>query len=464
MVKRIFTFFLALLMTSSSLARTQLAFSKNEEFLNKLSKAFIAELYSSGRLIGDPLSSEYLQSIADKLVENAKDKHHRYRFFLINAPDINAFAAPGGSIVVNSGLFLAANHQDEVAAVLAHEIMHVKQDHLLQTLDHMQQSTIPMIASGLLALAVGLLNPALGGGMLMMGSAGLAQSQINFTRSNEADSDHLGMALLYKAGFNPECMASFFQRLQQQSRLYDMDNVPALLRSHPLTTFRIAEANDRAETFPKKSYPLDPMFPYLKERIRVETVSNPQELLAQYQREIALGAANTPVLQYGYGLAASKALQFEKAQKILTALHEEHPENDFISIGLVDSYLDANQIKPGLALAKSLLEAHPKSRLYRYYNANAYIYGGEPQIALQLIDDLIQQDPENSQYWLLKVSAHRTAKQQAEAYYALGQALYLESMDRAALKHFKHALVHSKKHSSLHELAHEKVRLLSRKA
>ena len=121
--------FIILFVASSAFGRTQLTFSKNEELLAKLSRAFMGELYASGRLLNDPLDHDYLQTMADRLLAKTHDSRHRYRFFLLSADDINAFAAPGGAIVVNTGLIQAANNQDEVAAVLAHEIMHVKQEH-----------------------------------------------------------------------------------------------------------------------------------------------------------------------------------------------------------------------------------------------------------------------------------------------------------------------------------------------
>jgi len=451
---------ITLFVASSAFGRTQLTFSKNEELLAKLSRAFMGELYASGRLLNDPLDHDYLQTMADRLLAKTHDSRHRYRFFLLSADDINAFAAPGGAIVVNTGLIQAANNQDEVAAVLAHEIMHVKQEHLLQSLDHAQDATVPLIANGLAAIALGMINPALGSGLLMMGSAGILQGEINYTREHESDSDHLGIRVLHAAGYNPDSMAKFFQRLEEQTRLYDTDNIPPMLRSHPMTTSRIAEANDRAREFPHKLYPMDPLYPYFKERINVQAHNNPQDLYTLYARQMALGD-DRPVARYGYALAAIRALQFAKAQKVLNELHEEFPQNEFIALGLVDSYLDADQIEPGLALAKKLLDADPGRRLFQYYGADAYVYAHKPKEALELLEKLIKADPENTQYWILKAEAHRLAKQSPEAYYAYAQALYIESMDKTALKHFKTALKFSRKGSGIYQLAQQKVQLLS---
>ena len=452
---------MSFLLNTSVYARTELTFSKNEALLNQLSKSFMGKLYQSGRLIQDPLSQEYLQHIADRLVLKTNDKHHRYRFFLLNAKEINAFAAPGGSIVVNTGLLVAAKTPDEIAAVLAHEIMHVKQDHLLQNLDHAEQSTIPLIANALAAVALGMLNPALGSGLLMMGTAGIQQGELNYTREHEADSDHLGIQVLYAAGFNPRSMASFFSRLQQESRLYDSENVPALLRSHPLNTLRIAEAEDRARSFPLKSYPIDPMYLYFQERVKVESHHNPQQLLAEYQRTIALGG-ETSVTVYGMALAANRAMQFSTAYNTLSDLHKKLPNNEFISLGLVDNFLESNQIKPGLGLMEQLLKEQPNHSLFQNYGARVYFYAHQPTPALALLDSLIKKNPENTQYWFLKAETHRLAHQSAEAYYAFAQALYLESMDKTALKHFRHAFTYSAKSSPTHQLAQQKIEMLSR--
>lgn len=418
-----------------------LTFSKNEALLDKLSKQFMAELYHSGRLITDPLSRHYLQTLTHPLIIQLGETHQRYRFFVLQANDINALAAPGGTIIVNSGLILRVANQHELAAVLAHEIIHVKQQHLLQRLDYANAQKIPMIANGLAAIALGLINPALGSTMLIAGSAGIAQSGINYTRHHEAEADELGIELLYHAGYNPESMIAIFQRLQEQSRLYGTD-IPSLLRSHPLNRSRIAEAENRVQRLAQKIYVADDDFVYFQARLRIYGSMEPLDLLGYYQRQLA--KHKTPVLEYGYALAQIQSMHYHQAQVILRRLHKQQPNNLFISLGLVDSYMAARDDKPAQQLIASLRKQHDND-LLRRYAANVYMRSGKLRLAERIVNELLSSQPDDTQLWLLAADIYRQQHDQAQAYFAYAMALKIESMDKAATKKFKQALKHAEK-------------------
>jgi predicted Zn-dependent protease len=133
---------------------------------------------------------------------------------------VNAFAAPGGFIGVNAGLLLTSQEEDELASVLAHEIAHVTQRHLLRSIEKHQQGSIPRAAALLGAALLAAVDPEAGIAALTVVQASGVQSQIDHTRAHEAEADNLGMLNLVRSGFDAQAMPTFFERLQQTSRFY----------------------------------------------------------------------------------------------------------------------------------------------------------------------------------------------------------------------------------------------------
>lgn len=254
-------------------------YSNNE--LDELEKEFIAEINHSPQVIKDPLVKQYLSQIGQKLSAQT-DVSPKPTFFIVKSDEINAFAGPGGHIGINSTLFLISEHENELAAVMAHEIAHVRQNHLYHMLEHHQHMQVPMLASLLASIALGAINPALGQGALMATLGGFAQDSINFIRSNEKEADRIGIDMLKRAGFNPRGMAQFFKRMQESTRYYSA-KVPEILRTHPLDDNRIAEALNRLESEPKDYLPDSLAYQLTKERIRNLTSKHPRQLVDLYQ-------------------------------------------------------------------------------------------------------------------------------------------------------------------------------------
>lgn len=165
---------------------------------------------------------------------------------------------------------------------MAHEIAHVRLHHLYNMIEHQKQMRIPMIASMLASIALGVINPTLGTGAFMASVSGFAQDSINFTRANEKEADRIGIDMLIKSGLDPRAMASFFRKMQENSRYYYTANIPAILRTHPLDEDRIAEAENRSDRIAKKQYPDNLDYQLFKELIRVSVASDNKQLLDYY--------------------------------------------------------------------------------------------------------------------------------------------------------------------------------------
>ena len=203
----------------------------------------------------DPLLAEYVQGVWQRLVAAAKAQghldadlqaHFAFEPFLLRDKNVNAFALPGGYVGVNLGLVAAAESTDELASVLAHELVHVTQRHIARGTAN--ASTQGMV--GMAAMLVGLLAASRSGNIQLAsaavtgGQALAIQGQLNFSRDMEREADRIGFGVLTGAGFEAAGMSAMFEMLEQASRFYDNTSFP-YLRTHPLTHERIGEARSR---------------------------------------------------------------------------------------------------------------------------------------------------------------------------------------------------------------------------
>jgi len=223
----------------------------------KIGLMIVRQLRESGQIVEDPEINEYLQALGLRLASQAHEGAHRFTFFAVRDSAINAFALPGGFIGVNAGLVTATKDESELAGVLAHEIAHVTQRHIARSIQNASKANLASAAAMLAAILIGATTGVPADAVVgsVTAAQGLAaQSQINYTRSNEAEADRVGIGILAAAGFDPVGMPEFFGTMQQRSGGAGR-NIPELLRSHPVTSERIAETRDRASRMPRSSAP-----------------------------------------------------------------------------------------------------------------------------------------------------------------------------------------------------------------
>lgn len=228
----------------------------------KLGDEIMREIRADPDYLDDPVLLEYLQSLWQPLVAQARvrgnitadiDQRMAWEPFLVRDRSVNAFALPGGYVGVHLGLMAITATRDELASVLAHELSHVTQRHIARSIGNSKRQSLVSLAG----LIVGVLAATRAGSSsvdaanaAIAGSQALAiQGQLNFSRDMEREADRVGFAMMSGAGFAPGGMAAMFEKLDQSSRLNDSGGFP-YLRSHPLTTDRIGEARARLGTAP----------------------------------------------------------------------------------------------------------------------------------------------------------------------------------------------------------------------
>ena len=190
----------------------------------------LAQLRHEGYIIDDPLLDGWMRDVGSRLGGASERPNQPFTFFMLRDRQINAFATLGGYIGMNAGLILEAQREDEVAGVLAHEIAHVTQQHVLRGAERAQRDSLPIMLATLGAIiaaqqAGGNSSGDATAAAVMSGMGLIAQRQIDYTRDNESEADRLGIRNLARSGYDPEAMADFFQTLQSVVRMLSLIHI-----------------------------------------------------------------------------------------------------------------------------------------------------------------------------------------------------------------------------------------------
>ena len=209
-----------------------------------IGQGFLEQVYAQAPLINDPIIQEYTELLIYRLSETSQVKDRDFTIVLIDEKSLNAFAAPGGVIGVNGGLFLNADNEAQLASVLGHELAHLSQRHfarnVLRGRDTNLASSLVMVSA--IALAIVSNNPS----AFIAGPAALAQQQLRYSRIFEREADRYGFNNLIAAGYDPAGMGEMFENMAKIRKLAG-DNPPEFLLTHPITSSRISDAFNAAD-------------------------------------------------------------------------------------------------------------------------------------------------------------------------------------------------------------------------
>ncbi len=405
----------------------------------ELGEAFMRQLRHQLEIIDDPEVDDYIWNLGYRLVANSDFKARPFHFFVVNDRAINAFAGPAGYIGVNAGLILASRDESELSAVIAHEIAHVGQNHLQRAYQASEGMTLPMLAALVAAAILGSQNANITEAAIAATLAGNIQRQINFTRANEREADHIGMQILAQARLDPHAMPRFFARLQQKDRLYD-NKAPEFLRTHPVTTSRISESESRAAQYHYKPLPDNEQFYLIKEKLRVLTSDNSKALLEKYRTELKQGSyTHAFAHHYGYALALLASREPAQARREIRSLIERYGQRIAYTLVLAESELALGNTESGLAIYAQALHLAPQNLALSQGYARALLQNGQAEQARNILLPLLHKRHSPSLLRLL-AQAERNSGHPGAAHKYLAEYYYRYGHLRTALEHLQQAL------------------------
>lgn len=397
--------------------------SKNDEA--RLGRAIMAQIRKMGQVVEDPLITEYVNEIGHRIAAQANnDGIYDFSFFVIEDPVINAFALPGGFIGVHTGLLEATRNEDELAGVLAHEVAHVTQRHIARSIHSGQRQSMMSMAimlGAILAAVAGADGDAVQGAIAVaQGTA--AQQQINFTRSNEYEADRVGIEALANAGFDPQGMASFFEVISRSNTPMEY-RTPEFLRTHPVSSARIAESRNRARNYPPVHTNDTVNYGIARARILVASQDTPEEAVRYFEREPY--EYQSDVERYGRAIAYLNDGRNSDANRIFEELANREPEVIAYHIGLADAQLAMEAIDESVATFERARELFPRNVPLVIHYAEALLKLGHADKAHEILLDLLNNVPPTPEQVRLIARAAIDAGEIAEAHYYMAEYRFM---------------------------------------
>lgn len=359
----------------------------------EIGESFLKQLHAALPTADDPLIKYFVTGHLNDLAQYSDLQEPIMNVVVIDNPDINAFAVPGGIVGINMGLLLYAEDVNEYSSVMGHELAHLSQRHFARGIEEQRANTLPTIASLITALIIG----AAGGGDAAIAAISTAQAasqanQLRFSREREQEADRVGMNTLVRAGMDPTAMSRMFERMQRAYRF--TRKPPEFLLTHPLSESRIADARSQAMDLPRGQK--GPSLPYQLMRVRAQVhfQNNPAQGVAEFRKQVS-----------------------------------DDPENHAANYGLALSLSANGDHEEALDRVERLLNLNPQSILYNAAFAELLIAAGRTGQARALLSHQLVLNPDNAPLSMLYAQALNTDNMHVQAEEVLTRQSKVNSRD-----------------------------------
>lgn len=413
----------------------------------KLGDAIIGQLYRDPDYLDDPIVGEYVDALWQRLLAAARergellpelDERFAWQVLLGRDRSINAFALPGGYFGLHLGLVGVVATRDELASVLAHELSHVTQRHIARLIGQESRQAPLLMAAMVAGMVAASKNPEAGAAVMMGGQAAIIQQQLNFSRDMEREADRIGFGILAQAGFAPQGFASMFEKLQAATRIDDSGDWP-YLRSHPLTSQRVADMQQRVGPQPG-ALPPDLETALVAARARVLSRSGVDGLRAWATEPEQAGFEQLPLARraaalYAAALAQARLRQVDVGRQLADRLlplvaHDAPAQRQVLLLqaelalqagqaGQVLSTLDAIEPVPVTTTPGSGPDQADRAALM--LRSQAQLAMGSADQALARLQDWVSVRPHDAEAWQLLARVAQAAGQPLRALRAEGE-------------------------------------------
>ena len=402
----------------------------------RFGEAFLRQAKTSLRFVHNPEALAFVRRMGRRLVLASPSPDIRFHFYILRNPVVNAFSVPGGYVFINSGAILAARNEDELAAVMAHEISHDTQRHIPRLIALSKRLSWAALAGMLAGVALMSSSQFEGGAAaLSLSSAGLTAETLKHRRGYESEADHIGLRTMARAGFNPRAMAAFFSRLKTDDQFVSV-NVPDSWRTHPPTDIRIAEAENLAARYPDTPFRDHPAFDRVQMVLLAEE-GGPHEALARL--EARPRGVDPSARRYGLALVDLRLRDFAAARSRLLALRADHPRVVAYRLGQADLEIDQQHLRRAAADFAQAAKLKPHSLWLRVLSVRAQLESGAIATGLEQAQRLVARHPYRASLYRLLAYAFGLHHDYLHAHEALAESHYLDGSAKGARQELRRA-------------------------
>ncbi len=410
----------------------------------KLGKRIFLETEKRVECVRDLTLQSYLEKLGDSLVAQVGSTPFEFKFYLINAPDPNAFAIPGGYIFVTTGLIVLAENENEVAGVLSHEISHVTARHIAQLIERSKRINIATAAAIIAGLLLG------GGGKTSEAVTTTAMATgeafaLKYTRENESDADQNALQYMIKAGYDPYGMITFLSKIYKTS-LVSGPQMPIYLSTHPAIEDRISLLENLLHSGQRPKGSLRTLGDFEKIRTRAFVEEREPNVAVAYYQSLVDGNPQNLEGYYGLGLAYRKMGRLDKSMEVFQKALSSAPKDIHLLRELGVVYFLAGKLDQAIETLEAI---QPVSRteagqnddlLGLYYLGRGYQERGDFAKALPLFLKIQKETPEFVEVYLNLGSVYGRMGQKGLSHFYFGKHFKLRGDDKNALLHFRTAL------------------------
>ena len=403
----------------------------------QIGESFLKQLHASLPTVSDPLIKYYVEGHLNNLAQHSDLREAIMDVVVVDNPQINAFAVPGGVVGVNLGLLLYAEDVHEYSSVMAHELAHLSQRHFARGVEEQKAQTLPNIATLIGALIIG----AAGGGDAALAALSTAQAasqanQLRFSRDREQEADRIGFNTLVRADHDPSAMSRMFERMQRAYRF--TRRPPEFLLTHPLSETRIADARNQALDLPRKNYQDSLDYQLMRTRAEVHYENNHQSAVKNFRKRLRDDPSNQAA-NYGLALSLSEIGEHEQALQHVELLLNVNPQSILYNGAYADLLIAAGHTDQASRILTHQLVLNPDNVPLSFLYAKALNKAGKYEKAEQVLTHLSKVRPNDVDVWYQLAETAGLAGNIAGVHLARADFFYLHGAYQRAVQHLEYA-------------------------
>lgn len=407
------------------------------ELERQIGQSFMKQLHAALHTVDDPLLKYYVSGQIINLAQYSDLREAILGVVIIDDPNINAFAAPGGVVGINLGLLLAAEDVHEYSSVVAHELAHLSQRHFARGVLEQKAQTLPTVAGLLAALILG----AVGGGDAAIAALSTAQAagqanQLRFSRDREQEADRVGMNTLVRADMDPTAMSRMFERMQRSYR--HTRKPPEFLLTHPLSETRIADARNQALDVPRKDYSDSLDYQLMRVRAQVHFQKNHSQGVKIYRKRVQEDPENVAA-NYGLALSLSRNGDHEEALQRVETLLNVNSQSILYNAAYAELLIAAGREQHALRLLSHQLVLNPDNAPLSMLYAQGLNAEGQYEEAEEVLTRQTQVRPQDVDVWFELAETAGLAGNITGVHLARAEFFYLHGAYHRAIQHLEYA-------------------------